>query len=97
MVGTDAATLMEYLVSLESNTSYIASANITADVFYGIWKIVFHAGESCSARVIVNSNLNTIINVYTMDNNGNEDIDDLKPPSGIIMFYYANCAATCNT
>ena len=85
--GVNAINLMEYSISLDSNTTYVATvSNVTEAALYGEWRLTVQSQGSYSvlirdfSRLIVSTDTVT----YRTDSNyENYDVADLKPLEGM--------------
>ena len=72
----------QHSISLDSDTAYIATINITEDALYGQWRIIIDSQESFSVQILGNSGLVISTQLFTSNSNGGGNIDDTKPLEG---------------
>jgi len=87
--GINASTLMEYSISLESLSTYIAVINITDTSLFGQWTITLTAQGPYSIHVMGDSELMFISELVYTNPSGMDEINDLKPLVGKI------CSSVC--
>ena len=78
--------MMEYSISLDSNTTYVATINITEVALYGEWKLTVQSQGSYSVLIRDYSTLiisTGILTIRSDSDYGNYEVTDLKPLEGI--------------
>ena len=78
-IGMNADHIPQYSSSLNTDTSYIATINITEDTLYGLWEITIESRGSFTVQVLGNSELIISTHIFSSNPNGGRDIDDPKP------------------
>ena len=77
--GINADRIPQYSSSLNTDTSYIATINISGDALYGPWEITVESQGSFTVQVLGNSELIISTHIFSNTPNGGRDIDDPKP------------------
>ena len=72
---------MQYSVSHNSRSLYIATIDITDSTLYGQWRVTLESMGAYNIQVLGNSELSFISKIITATSSG-DDIDDLKPLGG---------------
>ena len=83
--------ISQYSSSLNTDTSYIATINITEDALYGIWRITIESQGSFTIQILGNSELIISTHIFSSNPNGSRDIDDPKPLESKNSLYWFLC------
>ena len=85
LTGGNANDLLQSSISLDSSSAYIANISIAeSDVaLYGEWRLTIQAEELFNVDVVGNSRLNILTEIFTTSPNSDEEINDVKPLTGI--------------
>jgi len=84
-IGTDATALVQYSVSVNSSSLYIATVNTTDSTMYGQWTITLTSQGTYSIQVLGDGELTLISKIITANPSNNDDIDDFKPLGGKML------------
>ena len=87
-VGMSADRIPQYSSSLNTDTSYIATINITEDALCGPWGITIESQGSFTVQVSGNSELIISTRIFSSNPNGGRDIDDTKPLESKYPLYW---------
>ena len=81
-VGTNARSLVQYSVSHNSSSLYIATINTPDSMLYGQWTVTLESMGTYSIQVLGNGEQTFISKMITANPSSGDDIDDLKPLGG---------------
>ena len=83
--GNNAITLTQYSVSLDSNTTYIATVNITESALFGEWRFTVQSQGSYSILIKEFNTLIVYVDTLTITSNNTYDVVDVKPLEGMYV------------